>query len=90
LPQRRILKKFFGNLKMLIVGKVSFVGPKNENSEIYLGKKGLTGYWYAYNTFLDPIEENKFDLFYAKNQNIFLDVNILFKTFKRALYLNKE
>jgi GT2 family glycosyltransferase len=61
-------------------GSISFVGPRESNNEksFYLGKKGLTGFWYTEPG--DKHEQERQNIFYAKNQNIWLDLEILGKT----------
>ena len=69
------------NVPKILSGKFSFVGPKEGNvSDLYLGKKGLTGLWY-----IDESRSNseKLDIFYAKNQNVWLDLEILGKTLNK-------
>jgi GT2 family glycosyltransferase len=63
--------------------KVSFVGPKEtlNNRKLYLGKRGLTGLWYTENA--SDYEMEKLDIFYAKNQNVWLDLEILGKTLNK-------
>jgi len=72
-------------LKVLSVisGKVSFVGPKEVKDEqrIYYGKPGLTGLWYVEDC--DESEIEKLDFYYAKNQNIWLDLEILGRTLNK-------
>lgn len=72
--------KFILKVPIIFKGNTSFIGPQNINSEssLYLGKKGLTGLWYLEN----PLEgeREKLDMLYAKNQNIWLDLEILSKT----------
>ena len=62
----------------VLSGKMSFVGPQEADSKgIYFGKAGLTGLWY-----LDSykmMEADKLNIFYAKNQNIWFDLEILSK-----------
>ena len=76
-------RKFVLTIPSVISGKKSFVGPRNQlkfENEI-LGKTGLTGLWY--------IDEGKFtdteklDFYYVKNQNIWLDLEILGKTLNK-------
>jgi len=69
------------NVPSIFTGKVSFVGPKNNNginSTFYKGKKGLTGLWYTEGTEKD--KEEKLDIFYARNQNIWLDLDLIRRT----------
>ncbi len=76
-------KKFVLSVPVIFSGKVSLVGPKQVNKEksIYLGKKGLTGLWYIEGA--EESESDKLDILYAKNQNIWLDLEILSKTLNR-------
>lgn len=76
-------RKFIINVPKVLTGKVSFVGPQKteKNSSLYLGKKGLTGLWFTENT--DERDYEKLDIFYAKNQNIWLDLEILGKTLNK-------
>ena len=66
-----------------VSGKISFVGPKDihSNKNIYLGKKGLTGFWYIDSD--AESETEKLDFYYAKNQNIWLDLEILGRTLNK-------
>ncbi|MHB8579116.1 MAG: glycosyltransferase [Ignavibacteriaceae bacterium] len=78
--ERSEFKDFVLNIPSIFSGKVSFVGPKRNNLEksIYLGKKGLTGLWFIESS--QESENDKLDILYAKNQNIWLDLEILSKT----------
>jgi O-antigen biosynthesis protein len=69
--------------------KKSFVGPKESSfhGELYVGKKGLTGFWFIENLSQSDNEEmKKLDIFYAKNQNIWLDLEILGKTISKMFF----
>lgn len=69
------------NVPSIFSGKVSFVGPKitsENNSNFYKGKKGLTGLWYTEGE--EKNTEEKLDIFYARNQNIWLDLDIIRRT----------
>ena len=70
-------RSFILTIPSVIAGKQSFVGPKGdrENGNIYMGKKGITGYWYIDSA--AGIESDKLDFYYAKNQSIWLDLEIL-------------
>jgi hypothetical protein len=76
-------QKIILNVPSVISGKFSFVGPKSSNKEKkrYYGKPGLTGLWYVENC--DESEIEKFDFYYAKNQNIWLDLDILGRTLNK-------
>ena len=67
----------------VISGKISFVGPKEITDEqrTYYGKPGLTGLWYVEEC--DESEIEKLDFYYAKNQNIWLDLEILGRTLNK-------
>ncbi len=74
--------KFILNVPHIITRKMSFVGPKHaDNKNLYLGKQGLTGFWYIENK--DSIDSDKLDIMYAKNQSIWLDLEILGKTLNK-------
>jgi len=78
-----VFKNFILGIPSVFLGKRSFVGPKSANSNLgmFIGKIGLTGFWYIED------EENeandKLDIYYAKNQNIWLDLEILGKTLNK-------
>ena len=82
-------KNFILGVPLIFSGKVSFVGPKENpgSNEIYLGKKGLTGLWFIEDNKL--IKKEKLDFYYAKNQNIWLDLEILAKTLNK-MFNNKS
>ena len=72
----------------VISGRKSFVGPlyNSENSELFLGKLGITGLWYIEGIEkIDKVENRRLDLFYAKNQNIWLDLEIIGKSIAKTL-----
>ena len=75
--------EFILNVPLIFRGNTSFVGPKEpaEFKNLYLGKKGLTGLWYIENS--EGEETEKLDIFYAKNQNIWLDLEILGRTINK-------
>jgi lipopolysaccharide/colanic/teichoic acid biosynthesis glycosyltransferase len=70
-------RSFILKVPSVISGEYSFVGPQSDDikSNLYLGKKGLTGLWYTEN--LKGNDSEKIDLYYARNQNIWLDLEIL-------------
>ena len=78
-------KKFILKVPSVFTGKLSFVGPKelkNSNS-LFLGKIGLTGLWYIEGK--EGANTENLDIFYAKNQTIWLDLEILGKTLNKML-----
>jgi GT2 family glycosyltransferase/lipopolysaccharide/colanic/teichoic acid biosynthesis glycosyltransferase len=81
--------QFILSVPYVILGEKSFVGPKNFSywAELYVGKIGLTGFWFIENISMSDIEEvKKLDIFYAKNQNIWLDLEILGKTISKMFF----
>lgn len=82
-------RKFILEIPNVVSGKTSLVGPLNnyDNSKVYLGKKGLTGLWYLEKDSINSSE--KLDLIYARNQSIWLDLEILGKTFNN-MFINKK
>lgn len=87
--QKSDFRKFILGIPSIFSGKVSLVGPQNqsEESKIFLGKKGLTGLWYLEKGSANSTE--KLDLIYARNQNIWLDLEILGKTFNN-MFMSKK
>ncbi len=81
--KQTIFRKFILNVPQVLTGKVSFVGPQKaeSNGNLYLGKKGLTGLWFTENA--DERDYEKLNIFYAKNQNVWLDLEILGKTLNK-------
>ncbi|MEN8194237.1 MAG: glycosyl transferase, partial [Bacteroidota bacterium] len=86
------IKSDFGNFIMnvpsVIILKKSLIGTKEKlsGSGLYLGKQGLTGLWYIENySRLDRNDIEKLNIYYAKNQNIWLDLEILGKAFAKML-----
>ncbi|NWF50117.1 MAG: glycosyltransferase [Ignavibacteriaceae bacterium] len=73
---------FILDVPKVLTGKYSFVGPKSRKEDnLYFGKPGLTGYWYIEYGNQEEIE--KLDFYYAKNQNIWLDLEILGKSINK-------
>lgn len=69
-------------LPKIFIGKKSFVGRAiNDDDNNYLGKKGITGI-VQMNEYrnLSYEEKNKYNVYYAKNQGLWLDIEILIKT----------
>ena len=80
-------------LPKVLIGKMSFVGPKEkpDDTNLYLGKKGITGLWFTEIFDSENDEEIKRqNLFYAKNQNIWLDLEIIGKTFAKYFLTRKN
>ncbi len=87
-----VLKEFILKTPRVFKGEFSFVGPKSKISYegLYVGKPGLTGFWFTENVEQSDAQENKkLDIFYAKNQNIWLDFEILGKSFNKMFYGDK-
>ncbi len=88
---RFLVSKKQNNLLYLfkvIKGKYSLVGRPigSRESGIYLGKEGLTGIVQINkNKNLTEEEVERLNIYYAKNQNIWLDIEILIKTIQNFL-----
>jgi len=70
-------------LPKVLTGRMSLVGPQKKlyHSDLFLGKQGITGLWFTeINNQNDAEESERQNLFYAKNQNIWLDLEIIGKT----------
>jgi O-antigen biosynthesis protein len=83
------LTQFILSVPNVITGEKSFVGPKESSywAELYVGKIGLTGFWFIEDIPMTDTEEvKKLDIFYAKNQNIWLDLEILGKTMSKLFF----
>jgi len=76
-------RSFILNVPSVVIGTKSFVGPKKIKPDkiYYMGREGLTGFWYIENIF--DVEAEKLDFYYAKNQNIWLDLEILGRTLNK-------
>jgi O-antigen biosynthesis protein len=76
-------RKLILSVPAVITGNNSFVGPKKPltfENEV-LGKAGLTGLWYIDEAAFT--DSQKLDFYYVKNQNIWLDLEILGKTLNK-------
>ncbi len=76
----------------VLMRRKSFVGPKaiSENPKLYLGKEGVTGLWFLEkSSSVSENDFNKLDVYYAKNQNIWLDLEIVGKSFSK-MFFSKE
>lgn len=79
-------------LPLVLSGERSFVGPPAElsfraqsngqaNPSLYLGKPGLMGLiQLQVNRSLTPQEQEQYNLYYAKNQSLALDIEIMLKS----------
>ena len=78
--------KFILSVPKVFFRKRSFVGPDSDSmiENLYIGKIGLTGLWFTEHYDKTDFEEtNKLNIYYAKNQNIWMDLEILGKTFAK-------
>jgi hypothetical protein len=77
------LSDFILNVPSVLSGEMSFVGPEESSKDqnFFLGKKGLTGFW-----FVEEENSDKLNIFYAKNQNIWLDLEILGRTISKLFF----
>ncbi len=87
------LTNFILGTPQVFSGRKSFVGPKLKSyyEDLYLGKPGLTGLWYIENVDSNDEDEMlKLDLYYAKNQNLWLDLEILGRTLGKMFYSKEK
>lgn len=85
-------KGFLTGLPSVLNGTMSLVGPPRRRSKIsnrngetlFLGKPGLSGFVQLQrDRALTPDEIDQYNLYYARNQNILLDLEILIKTWRQ-------
>ncbi|MCP5061918.1 MAG: glycosyltransferase [Ignavibacteriae bacterium] len=69
-------------LPKVLIGEMSLVGSQKSSyhSKLYLGKPGVTGLWFTETNNSNNDESKRQNLFYAKNQNIWLDLEIIGKS----------
>ncbi|PKL83342.1 MAG: glycosyl transferase [Ignavibacteriae bacterium HGW-Ignavibacteriae-3] len=87
--EKNTFSQFILKIPGVFSGKKSFVGPRDSSyhGELYVGKTGITGFWFLENLFESDREEiKKLDIFYAKNQNVWLDMEILGKTISKMFF----
>lgn len=87
--RKKDARNFLNGAFSVLSGKKSFVGINKEESsdKIYLGKIGLTGLWYVEEVpHTDQEELRKLNLYYAKNQNIWFDMEIFGKTISKMIF----
>ncbi len=81
--------QFVLGVPQVCVGSKSFIGPRTSSYQdgLYVGKVGLTGFWFIENlNQTDTDEMKKMDIFYARNQNFWLDLEIIGKTFSKMFF----
>ncbi|MEW5843630.1 MAG: glycosyltransferase [Bacteroidota bacterium] len=81
--------QFILGVPKVFISRKSFVGPRDSSyrGDLFVGKVGLTGLWFVEDFLETDTEEiKKLDIFYAKNQNIWLDVEILGRTFSKMFF----
>ena len=89
----KIPSGFILRIPKVLAGNFSFVGPPgnstatsgpNRHSALFLGKPGLTGLIQLQGSrVLEDQDKEQYNLYYAKNQSLALDVEILLKTMLR-------
>ncbi len=89
--KKKDFAKFVLSAPTVLIRKKSFVGPKVlSKKSLYLGKPGITGLWYIErHKSSDNSDFEKLDIYYAKNQNIWLDLEIIGKSFSK-MFIEKE
>ncbi len=90
---------FLKYLPSVLRGKFSFVGPSEQNfsalkvngETIFLGRPGLCGLVQLQRSKVLTNEEiDQYNLYYARNQSIMLDVEILIKSWMQSIYSEKR
>ncbi|MFA7227984.1 MAG: sugar transferase, partial [Melioribacteraceae bacterium] len=87
--EKNKFSQFILEIPGVFSGKKSFVGPRDSSyhDELYVGKIGLTGFWFVESISENDTEEmKKLDIFYAKNQNIWLDLELIGKTISKMFF----
>lgn len=81
----------------VFLGKYSFVGRAIQSEgwtkerDVYLGKPGLTGIVQLLeNKKLKPEEREQYELYYARNQSLYFDIEILLKSFMQFIYKRQK
>jgi len=90
---RNNFREFVLTTPSVLIGQKSFVGPKTSSyhNDLYLGKLGLTGFWFTETVSKnDGNEINKLNIFYAKNQNLWLDLEIIGKTISKMFHIKEK
>ncbi|MCF6269642.1 MAG: glycosyltransferase [Melioribacteraceae bacterium] len=92
IKKRKDFAKFVLAAPTVLVRKKSFVGPNDlSKTSLYLGKPGLTGLWYIEeHKSSDSSDFEKLNIYYAKNQNIWLDLEIIGKSFSKMFFGNEK
>jgi GT2 family glycosyltransferase/lipopolysaccharide/colanic/teichoic acid biosynthesis glycosyltransferase len=97
--ERSESNSFIGGLSNVFSGRMSFVGPPLSNlraekpisDSLFLGKPGLCGLvQLQQDGTLSNDEINQYYLYYARNQSVLLDLEILIKTWLRFRVLRKK
>ncbi|MBN1398396.1 MAG: glycosyltransferase [Bacteroidetes bacterium] len=97
--EKKKSSNFIRQLPLVFGGKISLVGPprirlqamKAANGSLFLGKTGLCDLArLRQNIALSDEEINQYYLYYARNQNVLLDLEILIKTWLQFRELRKE
>lgn len=75
--QKNDFQNFILRVPLVLKGSYSFVGPADIEflDNLYLGKKGLTGLWYIESSLGNTA--GKLNIYYARNQNIWFDLEII-------------
>jgi O-antigen biosynthesis protein len=90
--KNRTGENWIDRLPKVLAGAMSFVGPSADTigpNGMFLGKPGLTGLVQLQRgNELDPGDIHNYNVYYAKNQSFFMDVEILLKNC--ILYLTSD
>ena len=77
--------KAIGELPSVLLGTMSIVGYFSESQKtMFGGKRGITGLLHIQNgTMMSAEEREQYELYYAKNQSLMLDIEIIFKSLQQ-------
>lgn len=81
--------QFVLGIPQVCIGNKSFVGSRTSSYQdgLFIGKVGLTGFWFIEGVNqADADDMKKLNIFYARNQNFWLDLEILGKTFSKMFF----
>ncbi len=85
--------EFVSGVPTVVLLRKSFVGPQTDSYDdgLYLGRIGLTGLWNFDNIKEnDAVDRKRINLYYAKNQNIWLDLDIIGRTLSNYLFKKEK
>ncbi|HRU00012.1 MAG TPA: sugar transferase, partial [Ignavibacteriales bacterium] len=80
--KNKVFDNIYKNLFDIFSDKVNIIGFNPKNKELKLGKSGLFGLWSLNERETNNEALKNYDILYAKNYSLWLDLQILFKNIK--------